>query len=410
MSLPFELFVALRYLKTKRRGLFSWVTTGIGVAGVTIGVAALLTTLSVMNGFQSDIRKKIVGAQAHAVIYARMDEEKKRALERELDASPEVAARSSFAVGQAIITFEDRSTGVVVKGIDPAREFKVNELARSLTAGSWTGLARSSAKDADGIVLGEELAHSLGAYVGETVVLVSPTSVPTPLGLIPTMRKFRVAGLLHTGYYEYDSGTAYVSLEAAAAFFKTPGGLSGMQVRLKDINRAERFSRELQARLGFGFTVRSFSDLNRTLFAALKLEKYVMFLILALIILVASLNIASNLILLGADKLRDIGLLRAMGAGPRAVRRVFLWVGLLIGSIGVFLGLALGLVLCAVIARYPIVELPADIYYLSRVPVHIDPVDVVAVCVCGFVLALLATLYPAWRASRVDPIEAIHYG
>lgn len=402
--MPFELFVALRYLKSKRKGLFSLVTTVIGVAGVSIGVAALVVILSVMNGFQTDIRAKIIGAQAHLTVAGRLEEGLGKA-EKALAAAPEVVAMSPFVLDQAIMTYRERSSGVVVKGIDPEREFKVNDLGKNLTQGSWEGLS-----DAPSLVLGEELARSLGAWVGDTVVLVSPQSLSTPFGIVPAMRKFKVIGVLKTGYYEYDASTAYTDIKTAAAFFKTPGGASGLQAKLKDLELSEPVARRLQAELGFDFSVRSFSDMNRTLFAALKLEKIMMFIIVTLIVLVASFNIASNLILMGSEKLRDIGLLRAMGAAPATILRVFLWVGSLIGAGGVLAGLGLGLTLCWVIGRFPIVELPPDVYYLSRLPVQVDPLDVLAIAGCGALLSVLATLYPAYRASRVDPIEAIHYG
>lgn len=402
----FEFFVARRYLKAQRKGLFTLVTTLIGISGVTIGVAALLTTLSVMNGFQADIRRKIVGAQAHVTVAAHMDAARRKRAEEALDARKAVVARSPFVLGQAILTFKGRSSGIVAKGIDPGLEFKVNNLAQSLTEGDWKGLAGKPA----GVVLGVELAQNIGAWVGDEVVLISPQGLDSPLGLIPAMKKFKVVGVLKTGYYEYDASTAYCALDDAAAFFKTPGGLSGYQVRLKDLGLAESEAADLQRELGWDFAVRSFNDMNRTLFAALKLEKYVMFLILVLIILVASFNIASNLILLGTEKLRDIGILRAMGATPKMIRRIFLWEGLLIGGSGTVLGVSLGLFLSWVIWRYPIVELPGDIYYLSRVPVQVDPMDVAVVTLCGLALSILATVYPAYRASRVDPIEAIHYG
>lgn len=403
----FEFFVARRYLKAQRKGLFTLVTTLIGVSGVTIGVAALLTTLSVMNGFQADIRRKIVGAQAHVTVAAHMDAARRKKVEDALDARRSVVARSPFVLGQAILTFKGRSSGIVAKGIDPDLEFEVNNLAQSLTEGDWKGLSQ---KPVSGVVLGVELAQNIGAWVGDEVVLISPQGLDSPLGLIPAMKKFKVVGVLKTGYYEYDASTAYCALADAAAFFKTPGGLSGYQVRLSDLGLAESEAAALQRELGWDYAVRSFNDMNRTLFAALKLEKYVMFLILVLIILVASFNIASNLILLGTEKLRDIGILRAMGATPKMIRRIFLWEGLLIGGSGTVFGVSLGLFLSWVIWRFPIVELPGDIYYLSRVPVQVDPLDVAVVTLCGLVLSVLATLYPAYRASRIDPIEAIHYG
>ncbi|TBR23071.1 ABC transporter permease [bacterium] len=409
----FELFIARRYLKAQRKGVFTALTTLIGVGGVCIGVAALLTTLAVMNGFQSDIRRKVVGAQSHLTVAAHMDAARKAKAEAALDARKSVVARAPFALGQAILTYEGRSTGVVVKGIEPSQEFKVNELEKAVTEGSWAGLSEShvfQGKPVAGIVLGEELAKNLGAWIGDAVVVISPQGLDSPMGLIPAMKRFKVVGVLKTGYYEYDASTAYCLLGEAAGFFKTPGGLSGYQARLSSLDLAESEADALRTALGWDYAVRSFNDMNRTLFAALKLEKAVMFLILLLIILVASFNIASNLILLGSEKMRDIGILRAMGATPAMIRRIFVWEGLLIGGFGTLLGLALGLTLCWVIARYPIVELPADIYYLSRVPVAVDPLDFAWVTVSGFLLTLAATVFPAWRASRIDPIEAIHYG
>ena len=401
-----ELFIALRYLRAKRKGLFAVVTTLIGVAGVTVGVAALLTTLSVMNGFQADIQRKIVGAQAHVTV---MGARSAKDLEETLavvQADPDFAAASPFALGQAILTVRDRSIGVVLKGIDPAREFAVNDLASKLVSGSWDGVSAKT----PGLVLGVELADHLGCEVGDEVVLVSPKSVSTPLGLLPKMQKFRVAGTLKTGYYEYDSATAWTDLSAASKFLGVDAGATGVGIRLKDLRRADAAANRLRSSLGFGKLVRTYAQMNQTLFAALKLEKGVMFIILTLITLVASLGIASTLILRSVEKTRDIGLLKAMGAGPAMIRRIFLVEGFVIGASGVALGLLLGFFLCWVIATFPIVELPADIYYLSRVPVDIRPWDVAAVAGMGILLSLLATLYPAARAAKADPVEAIHYG
>jgi lipoprotein-releasing system permease protein len=404
----FELFVALRYLKAKRKGMFAVVTTSIGVAGVTVGVAALITTMSVMNGFQSDIQKKIVGAQAHISIYGAGSALDRADLEKTVESDPEVAAAAPFVLGQAILTHGSRSIGLVLKGLDPAREFEVNDLARKLVNGTWGGVGGEG--KTPGIVLGVELADRMDADVGAEVVLVSPSSVATPLGLLPKMQRFKVVGLLKTGYYEYDNGTAWTGIDAASKFLGGEMSASGVGVRLKRLGRADAVAKRLRESLGFRRVVRTYAQNNATLFAALKLEKTVMFIILSLITLVASLSIASTQILRTAEKTRDIGLLKAMGAHAAMIQKIFFVEGVLIGGTGVAAGMGLGFLLSWIIATFKIVELPADIYYLSRVPVDVRPWDVAAVTIMGLTLTILATIYPARRAAKSDPVEAIHYG
>jgi len=402
-----ELFIALRYLRAKRKGIFATITSLIGVAGVTVGVAALITTLSVMNGFQTDIEQKIIGAQAHLTILGVYSQQGAQNLLTAVREDPNVAAAAPFAMGQAILTYENRTMGIVVKGLDPAQEFHVNDLAKTLRAGSWDHLTDGKLP---GIVLGEELARNMGMGVDDVIVLVSPKSVASPLGILPKMARFKITGLLHTGYYEYDSTTGYVDLGVAAKFFGVDAGATGVGARLKDLDLADKTADRLQEKIGPAHRVRTYSQMNSTLFAALKLEKGVMFLILTLIVLVASLNIASTLIMRSIEKTRDIGLLKAMGATPRQIKRIFLAEGFIIGTTGLAMGLGLGLLLCWIIRTFPIVQLPADIYYLSQVPVSIELHDVVAVLVMGLILSLLATVYPAARAAKVNPVEAIHYG
>jgi lipoprotein-releasing system permease protein len=403
----FELFVALRYLKAKRKGLFAVVTTSIGVAGVTVGVAALITTLSVMNGFQADIQRKIVGAQAHVSIYGAESPAELAAMTATAKADADTEATAPFVLGQAILTRRSRSVGLILKGLDPAQEFAVNDLAKKLVEGTWNGIG---AGKTPGIVLGVELADRMDAQVGSEVVLVSPQSVATPLGLLPKMQRFTVVGLLKTGYYEYDNGTAWTEIGAARKFLGGETGTTGVGLRLKDLRSADAAARRLRAKLGFRHPVRTYAEMNQTLFAALKLEKTVMFIILTLITLVASLNIASTQILRTVEKTRDIGLLKAMGAHARMIEKIFLVEGLLIGCSGVGAGMALGFFLSWAIATFDIVHLPSDIYYLTRVPVDVRPWDVAAVAVMGLTLTLLATIYPARRAAKSDPVEAIHYG
>ncbi|MFA5161077.1 MAG: ABC transporter permease [Elusimicrobiales bacterium] len=409
--MTFELFVAGRYLKAKRKGLFALVTTLIGVAGVAVGVAALLTTLSVMNGFQGDIQKKIIGAQSHIVIFGQLAPEAYSALEAKALRDPDVAAAAPVVLGQAILAFNKRSFGVMLRGLEPGKERNVSLLENSFTEGGWTPKPRPGEKTVPPpVVLGEELSRNMNIYCGDDVILISPESVNTGLGILPRMKKFRVSGLLKTGYYEFDSAMAYAKLSDASDFLGLGGAATGMEIRLHDMNTARAAAKRLSALAGFPYAVRTFADMNRTLYAALRLEKFVMFIILILIVFVAALNIASNLILLGVEKLRDIGIMRAMGAPPAVIRRIFLWEGFLIGTTGIALGLALGFALCWVIATFNIVELPGDIYYITRVPVQIKLSDVAAIIIGSYGLCFLATIYPAKRASSVSPVEAIHYG
>ncbi len=405
-----EFFIARRYLLAKRKGLFAMITTFIGVAGVALGVAALIVTLAIMNGFQSDIKKKIVDAQAHITVYGRMRAGDLGAVKAALQRDPRVAAASPFVLGQAILTFDNRSTGVVVKGLSPSGEFSVNNLKASLTRGSWDGLSAPGADGAPGLVLGEELAKNLGLWLGDEAVLVSPQGTATGMGLLPKMRKFRVVGMVRTGYYEFDNTMAYCSIDAAGDFFGTAGGANGVGVRLKDIRDAGRVAAALRKELGFSYTVKTYADMNQTLFAALKLEKFVMSLVLALIILVATFNIASNLLMMSVEKLRDIGILRAMGAGPAFIRRVFFWEGNLIAVTGITLGVLLGVGIAVFISVYPVVELPSDIYYVTKVPVELKIRDLLATVGVSYLLCMLSAVYPALRASRVSPVDAIRYG
>ena len=406
--MKFERFVALRYL-TRRKGLFAIITTLIGVAGVSVGVAALITTLSVMNGFQSDIKTKVIGAQSHILVFGRMPASTYPEQIRKIEQIPLVEAAAPHIYGQAILSYDGQSVGLVVRGLDPEQEKKINSLSRSLTEGSFA--PKDWAADAPApLVLGTELAAGLGADVGDDVVLISPQSISTSAGMFPKMKKFRVSGLLRTGYYEFDNTIAYAGLADASDFLSLKGGVTGVAVKLHDLNKAEQAAQQIREAIGLGYSVRTFAQLNSTLYAALKLEKAVMFIILFLIIIVASLNIAGNLILLGTEKLRDIGLMRAMGASPKMIRKVFMWEAMVIATLGICLGIALACLLCWIIATFNIVELPGDIYYLTKVPVRMEWSDILAVVGGSYFICFFAGLYPAAKASRVNPTDAIRYG
>ena len=403
----FERFVATRYL-TRRQGLFAFITTLIGVAGVSVGVAALITTLSVMNGFQTDIKDKIIGAQSHILIFGQMSPDTYTEKIAAVRQNPLVENAAPHIYGQGIITYAGQSLGLIVRGLDPEQEKNINTLTSSLTDGTFTPSWDQDAPPP--LVLGTELADALGLAIGDDVVLISPQSISTGAGMFPRMKKFRISGLLRTGYYEFDHSIAYTLLPHASEFLGFNTGVTGIAVKLKNINTANEAAEQIQQIVGYEYTVKTFAQMNSTLYAALKLEKTMMFIILFLIIGVASLNIASNLILLGTEKLRDIGILRSMGASPKQIRNVFLWEAFTIATLGIVLGLLLAGLLCWVIATFNIVELPGDIYYLTKVPVRIQWLDIVAVISGSYIICLLGGLYPAVKASRVHPTDAIRYG
>ncbi len=400
--------VATRYL-TRRQGLFAFITTLIGVAGVSVGVAALITTLSVMNGFQTDIKDKVIGAQSHILVFGRMSPEVYQKNIALIEQIPEVAAAAPHIYGQAIITHAGQSLGLIIRGLDPVQEQKINSLADSVVEGSFQ--PQDWPQDAPPpLVLGTELAANMGADIGDDVVLISPQSISTSAGMFPKMKKFRVSGLLKTGYYEFDNTIAYTLLPHASDFLGLKQGTTGVAVKLHNMSDAEKVAGKISAAIGYGYNVRTFAQLNSTLYAALKLEKTMMFIILFLIIGVASLNIASNLILLGTEKLRDIGIMRAIGASPNMIRRIFMWEAMVIATLGIVLGILLACLLCWIIATFNIVELPGDIYYLTKVPVRMQWGDILAVVGGSYLICFVAGLYPALKASRVHPTDAIRYG
>lgn len=408
--MPFELFVGLRYLKAKRKQTFISVITFISMGGIALGVAALLIVISVMSGFQEDIRQKILGMTAHIQLFPferglAHGGEVADAVER----VPGVVAASPFIVNQVMLSTPASVTGAVVYGIDPARASRVTSLARIMHEGSLDALQEG------GIILGAELAQTLGVVPGSQVTVVSPTGQLSPIGMIPRARSFRVVGSFRAGNYEYDSGLAFITIPDAQRFFDMEERVTGVEIRVEDIYRtgwvkeAIEGSPAVDAAVEGPFLTRDWQERNRNLFSALKLEKTVMFIILTLIVLVAAFNIVSTLIMVVMEKHKDIAILKSMGATSRSVMRIFVLEGLIIGVVGTAVGLLLGILGCELLQRYEFVRLDPTVYMLSTLPARVEWLNVVLIAAASLSISTLATVYPAWQASRLDPVEAIRY-
>lgn len=413
-----EFGIALRYLKVRKGQPFLSLIGFISIAGVAVGVMALIITLSVMNGFQYDLRNKILGVNAHVVVlhqFGRGLEHYEQTI-RLLETNKSVAAASPFVYGQAILKANGAVSGVVVKGIIPAQTAKVTKLADYLKIGSLNRLAavpsakkEKTDKGLPGIVLGKELAQSLNVTLNDDVVLVSSQGIATSIGLVPLMTAFRVGGIFDSGMYEYDANLVFIPLATAQNLFGLKNKVSGIDLKSTHFFRAQKTARELQADLGQPYWVRSWDAMNRNLFSALKLEKIAMFIILTLIILVACFNIIGTLMIITAQKTRCIGILRAIGATKKKISRIFVCEGLLIGFFGLLVGLAGGFVSCVLLDKYQFIKLPGDIYYLDHLPVRMQGSDFLLVILSALTISFLATLYPSYQASRLDPVEAIRY-
>ncbi len=413
--MSYELFIGLRYLKAKRKQTFVSLITLISIAGVMVGVTALIVVIAVMNGFKEDLRDKILGVTSHVVI-SRFDGNisKYQEVRAKVGEVSGVNAATPFIYTQVMISSRKAISGAVLRGIEPKTASKVINLPKNLRAGSLEELEAENKpegmRSTPGIILGNELARNIGALRGDPVTVISPLGRLTPLGRVPRSQTFRVAGIFDSGMYEYDSTIAYVSLWAAQRFLGIGDRVTGIEVRVDDIYAADRVARAIGKALGgYPYWSRDWMRMNKNLFSALKLEKIVMFIILTLIILVAAFNIVGTLIMVVIEKTRDIAILKSMGATRRSIMKIFMIEGAVIGLVGTLLGLLGGYTLCTLLATYKFIELPSDVYYISTLPVQMNPLDVALIAVAAIVITLAASVYPAWQASRFDPAEAIRY-
>ena len=427
--MSYELFVSIRHLSAKKSQKFISLNTWISIAGVGLGVMALIVVIAVMSGFSKDLRDKILGTNSHVVVsnMNRAMVENYDDIIKKVRSVEGVIAAAPFIMNQVMLINGDRVSGVVVRGIDPEKEETVSDLGKNMVSGTITHLKTKSSFSGDikvrgkknraGIILGKELSRRLGVGVGDIVSMVSPVSRVTPVGLIPRMKLFKVVGVFESGMYEYDANLSFILLKSAQKFFSMKNGVSGIEVRVADIEQAGNIASVIQKELGFPYLVRDWMRMNRNLFSALKLEKIVMFIILILIIFVAAFNIVSTLFMLVMEKAKEIAILKSMGASCSSVMKIYSYQGLVIGLVGTFLGCATGFVIVpnlneivsAIESIFGIVAFPSDVYYLDRLPSKIQYMDSFLIIIFSIVICLAASLYPAWRASKLDLVDGLRY-
>jgi len=404
-SLPFELIIGLRYIKAKRKQKFISIISVISIMGVAVGVMALMIVLGVMNGFQEDIREKILGFNAHIMIQ-NYDSSPLLDYTGIIDATKGIKGIVSMTptvLGQAIVKSEMRITGVAVRGLDPGREALVSDISRYVVEGNFADMKGQN------IFIGTELAKSLGVGKGDSVVIVSPAGSTFGEYSTPYMEEFSVAGLFKSGMYEYDSNFILMGLEKASVFLGMEGGVTGVSVKLKDIFGVDGYIKAVYKSLKGEYWIRSWKMLNSNLFSALKLEKIAMFIMLALIIMVAAFNIMATLIMIVMEKNREIGILKSLGASNGSIMAIFMVQGMLTGVVGLLLGLLGGFLGGYLISKYNFITLPGSVYYISKIPVLIEGRDVLLIVLSTILLSLISTVYPSYKASRMDPVDVIRY-
>ena len=421
----FELFLAARYLKAKRRQAVVGVVTTISIAGVVAGVAALVIALAITNGMRSDLQGRLLGATAHVdLMRVELDGIRNwRPLLERLRKVPHVTAAAPGIYGQVLVSRGPRAGFALIKGIIPAQERTVSSLLDTVTSGSAKDLEPGAANQPSNpvagqgptntpypaLVLGKDIAEQIGTQVGDSVLVTSPQGELTPLGLAPKYQRFRVAGIFHSGFYQYDSAMAFMRLADAQRLFSEPDLLSVISFKLDDLYRAPQVGRAIEQEAGKGYMTTNWMEANRELFRALKLEQVVTFIVIALIVIVAALNILIALTMMVMEKTRDIAVLMSFGVEPGQVRRVFLMQGFLISLIGTVLGLLLGYLAAWAGGHYHFIHLSAEVYSIDTLPFSPRPLDGVIVAAVSIGISLLATLYPSSAAARVLPAEALRY-
>jgi len=412
---PYELAVGLRYTRARKgsgRNAFISFIAMMSMAGIALGVAALIVVLSVMNGFQQELRNRILSVASHLEVRGMPSLADWEEVARQALANPHVKAAAPYVLGQAMLSAGDVNRGVIVRGIDPSREDTVADIGRHMRRGSLADLKPGGF----GIVLGAEVARALGVLVGDTVVAITPHGTLTPAGTLPRIKSFRVVGIFEIGMFEFDSGLALIDLADAQKLYRVDG-VSGVRLKLDDLFAAPSVARDLARTVAANAELRDWTQSHANFFRAVQIEKRVMFIILTLIVAVAAFNIVSAQVMLVTDKQADIAILRTLGASPASIMSIFMIQGALIGVIGTLIGVAGGVALAlnvetvvpAIERTFGITFLDKSVYYISDLPSDLQRGDVVTIALIALALALVATLYPSWRAARVNPAEALRY-
>ena len=400
----YESFIAFRHLRGRHHSGFISIITLISIAGVFVGVATTDIVISVMNGFQAELRERLLGVSAHVVVLRYFDEgigdyEK---LSERVKRFPHVVNAEPFIYSKAVIRARSRADGIVIRGLAPQASPDV--LGHLVEGNADFGRVPK------GILLGSELADRLRVGVGDSVSLISPfKGSETPLGFVPKVGRFPVVGIFNLGFYEYDASLAFLSLSQAQDFFDLGNTVTGIEVRLDNLDLASKMAKEIAEGLGYPYRTNDWIQLNQNLFSALKLEKLTMFVILSLIVLVAAFNIIATLIMIVLEKTKDIGILKAMGATDQSILRIFMWEGLAVGIAGTLCGTGTGALLSWLVGRYRFITIPGEVYFLDRLPARLECGDLAIVALVALMISFLATIYPAWRASKLEPVEAIRF-
>lgn len=414
MFRPLSVYIGARYTRAKRRNHFISFISMTSMLGVALGVAALITVLSVMNGFEKELRERILGMTSHAFVTGSdgtlADWQKAESL---IDGFPRVINSAPFVEGQAMLNQGSRVRGTQIRGVDPTLEPKVSSIGDKIIQGRFDSLQPGSY----GIILGKDLAIAMGVGTGDKITVITPHVTPTPAGVIPRLKRLTVSGVFEIGMYEYDSALAIMNIEDAANLFRIPGKVTGLRLQLDDVYQAPRITRDLLQSLPAEYRAADWTYQHANFFRALKTEKTVMFVILMLIVAVAAFNIVSTLVMMVTDKYSDIAILRTLGMSPRGIMGIFMVQGIVIGLIGTLLGVIGGVILALnvsnIIAWIETILgyqfLPAEVYYISDLPSDLHWNDVTVIGITAFVLSILSTIYPSWRAAQVRPAEALRY-